>query len=42
MHPMHVNNPPDIEKGILIFLNLDFLCSTFVFLDDLGLFQYMD
>jgi len=38
-HPIHVNNPSDVEKKIIIALNLDLLCRVFFCLGELGLFQ---
>ena len=41
-HPIHVNNPLDVEKKTIIALNLDLLCHAFFCLGELGLFQCMD
>jgi len=41
-HRINVDNPPDIEKTIIIALNLDLLMRTFFFLWDWGLSQCMD
>ena len=41
-HPIDVNNPSDVEKKIIIALNLDLLCHAFFCLGELGLFQCMD
>ena len=41
-HPIHVNNPSDVKKKIIIALNLDLLCRAFFCLGELGLFQCMD
>ena len=42
-HPIHVNNPSDVEKTITIALNLDLFCRAFFFgLVNWRLFQCMD
>ena len=41
-HPIHANNPSDVEKTIIIALNLDLLCHAFFCLGELELFQCMD
>ena len=41
-HPINVDNPPDIEKTIIIALNSDLLMRAFCFVGDWGLFQCMD
>ena len=41
-HPIQVNNPSDVNKTIIIALNLDLLCSAFFCLGELELFQRMD
>jgi len=41
-HPVHVNSPSDVEKMIIIALNLDLLCRAFFWLGELGFFQCMD
>jgi len=38
-HPIHVNNPSDVEKTIIFALNLDLLCLAFFCLGELGLFS---
>jgi len=37
-----MNNPLDVEKSIIIVLNLDLLCHAFFWLGELALFQCMD
>jgi len=41
-HPIHVNNPSDVERTIIIALNLDLLCCDFFCLGELGLLRWMD
>ena len=41
-HPIHMNNPSDVEKTIIIAVNLDLLCRAFFCLGKLWLFQCMD
>ena len=41
-HPIHMNNPLDAEKTIIIAFNLDLLCRAFFCLGELWLFQCMD
>jgi hypothetical protein len=41
-HPTHMNNPLDVEKKIIIPLNLDLLCRTVFCVGELGLFQCLD
>ena len=40
--PIHVNSHSDVEKEIVIALNLELLCRSFFCLCKLGLFQCMD
>jgi len=41
-YQIHVNNPSDIEKKIIVVLNLDLLCRAFSCLGELRLLHCMD